>query len=137
MKAAQITKYSKAINLKINEVAIPEIKDDEVLVKVKAAGVNPVDVLIANGGIRLIQDYKFPLTLGNELSGVIEQVGGKVKRYKIGDPIMTRLPIANVGAFAEYVAVDAEAITVFMPNHLSYAEAAAVPLTGLASTIKR
>lgn len=132
MKAAQITKYSKAINLKINEVAIPEIKDDEVLVKVKAAGVNPVDVLIANGSIRLIQDYKFPLTLGNELSGVIEQVGGKVKRYKIGDPIMTRLPIANIGAFAEYVAVDAEAIA-FMPNHLSYAEAAAVPLTGLTS----
>lgn len=63
MKAAQITKYSKDINLKINDVVIPGIKDFEVLVKAKAAGVNPVDILIANGSIRLIQDYKFPLTL--------------------------------------------------------------------------
>jgi len=89
MKAAQITKYSKDINLTIVEVVIPEIKDNEVLVKVKAAGVNPVDILIANGSIRLVQDYKFPLTLGNELAGVIEKVGKKVKKYKIGDKIMT------------------------------------------------
>lgn len=132
MKVAQITKYSKDINLKFNDVVIPEIKDYEVLVKVKAAGVNPVDILIANGNIRLIQDYKFPLTLGNELSGVIEQIGSKVKNYKIGDKIMSRLPIANIGAFAEYVAVDAEAIAL-MPTHLNYVEAAAVPLTGLTS----
>ncbi len=132
MKAAQITKYSKEINLKINDVVIPEIKDHEVLVKVKAAGVNPVDILIANGSIRLVQDYKFPLTLGNELSGVIERVGSKVENYKIGDKIMTRLPIAKIGAFAEYVAVDAEAIA-FMPTHLNYVEAAAVSLTGLTS----
>ena len=102
------------------------------LVKVKAAGVNPVDVMIANGSIRLIQDYKFPLTLGNELSGVIERVGNEVKKYKIGDKIITRLPIANIGAFAEYVAVDVEAIAL-MPAHLNYAEAAAIPLTGLTS----
>lgn len=132
MKAAQITKYSKELHVKINEVATPQIKDNEVLVKVKAAGVNPVDVMIANGSIRLIQDYKFPLTLGNELSGVIEQIGSKVKGYKIGDNIMTRLPIGNIGAFAEYVTVDADAIA-FMPAHLSYVEAAAVPLTGLTS----
>lgn len=130
MKAAQITKYSKDIHLTINEVVIPEIKENEVLVKVKAAGVNPVDVLIANGGIRLVQDYKFPLTLGNELAGVIEKVGKKVKRFKIGDKIMTRLPITHIGAFAEYVAVDVKAIAL-MPTYLTYVEAAAVPLTGL------
>jgi len=130
MKAAQITKYSKDINLTIVEVVIPEIKDNEVLVKVKAAGVNPVDILIANGSIRLVQDYKFPLTLGNELAGVIEKVGKKVKKYKIGDKIMTRLPISCIGAFAEYVAVDAKAIAL-IPTHLTYVEAAAVPLTGL------
>lgn len=50
MKAAQITKYSKKINIEINDVVIPEIKNCEVLVKVKASGVNPVDLLIANGG---------------------------------------------------------------------------------------
>lgn len=130
MKVAQITKYSKDIHLTINEVVMPEIKDNEVLVKVKAAGVNPVDILIANGSIRLVQDYKFPLTLGNELSGVIERVGKKVKSFKIGDNIMTRLPITHIGAFAEHVAVDANAIAL-MPTHLTYVEAAAVPLTGL------
>ena len=130
MKVAQITKYSKDIHLTINEVVKPEIKDNEVLVKVKAAGVNPVDILIANGSIRLVQDYKFPLTLGNELAGVIEKVGEKVKKFKIGDKIMTRLPITHIGAFAEYVAVDSKAIAL-MPTHLTYVEAAAVPLTGL------
>jgi NADPH:quinone reductase-like Zn-dependent oxidoreductase len=130
MKVAQITKYSKDIHLAINEVAMPEIKDNEVLVKVKAAGVNPVDILIANGSIRLVQDYKFPLTLGNELSGVIERVGKKVKSFKIGDKIMTRLSITHIGAFAEYVAVDTKVIAL-MPAHLTYVEAAAVPLTGL------
>lgn len=130
MKAAQITKYSKDIKLTINEVPIPEIQDNEVLVKVKAAGVNPVDLLIATGSIRLIQDYKFPLTLGNELSGVIEKVGSKVKNYKCGDKIMARLPLSRIGAFSEYVAVDVNAIA-FIPGHLTYVEAAAVPLTGL------
>lgn len=130
MKVAQITKYSKDIHLTINEAVIPEIKDNEVLVKVKAAGVNPVDILIANGSVRLVQDYKFPLTLGNELTGVIEKAGKKVKKFKIGDKIMTRLPITHIGAFAEYVVVDAKAIAL-MPTHLNYVEAAAVPLTGL------
>ena len=79
MKAAQITKHSKSINLIINNVDMPVINEYEVLIKVKAAGVNPVDILIAYGSIRMIQNYKFPLTLGNELSGVIEKVGSKVR----------------------------------------------------------
>lgn len=130
MKVAQITKYSKDTHLTINNAVIPDINDNEVLVKVKAAGVNPVDILIANGKIRLIQDYKFPLTLGNELAGVVEKVGKNVEKYKIGNNIMTRLPITHIGAFAEYVAVDAKAIAL-IPTYLTYVEAAAVPLTGL------
>ena len=130
MKAAQITKYSKNINLIINNVDMPFINEYEVLIKVKAAGVNPVDILIANGSIRLIQNYKFPLTLGNELSGVIEKVGSKVRGYKIGDNVMTRMPINKIGAFAEYVSVNSDAIAI-MPKNMSYVETAAVPLTGL------
>ncbi|MBP6467841.1 MAG: NADP-dependent oxidoreductase [Fusobacteriaceae bacterium] len=130
MKAAQITKHSKSINLIINNVDMPVINEYEVLIKVKAAGVNPVDILIAYGSIRMIQNYKFPLTLGNELSGVIEKVGSKVREYKIGDNVMTRMPINKIGAFAEYVAVNSNAIAI-MPKNMSYVEAAAVPLTGL------
>lgn len=130
MKAAQITKYSKKIEAQVNEIAIPEIEDHEVLVKVKAAAVNPLEMLIMTGSVKLIQDYNFPLTIGNELAGMIENVGKNVYGFQVGDDIYTRLPLNKIGAFAEYVAVDAGAIA-HMPKNLSYAEASAVALTGL------
>lgn len=130
MKAAQMMKYSKETQLEINEVSIPEIKNHQVLVKVKAAGVNPLDILILNGSIRMVTDYDFPLTLGNELSGVIAAVGKDVVNFQVGDNIYTRLPVNQIGAFAEYTAVNEDAITI-MPKNLSYNEAATVPLTAL------
>ncbi|MEK4510924.1 NADP-dependent oxidoreductase [Paenibacillus anaericanus] len=130
MRAAQMQKYSKEIQLEINNVKIPEINNHEVLVKVKAAGVNPLDILILNGSIRMIADYDFPLTLGNELSGVIEAVGKDVVDFQVGDQVYTRLPVNKIGAFAEYVAVKDDAISK-MPKNLSFVEAAAVPLTAL------
>lgn len=130
MRAAQMHKYSKEVRLELNNVKIPKINNHEVLVKVKAAGVNPLDILIINGSIRMIADYDFPLTLGNELAGVIEAVGEDVVNFKIGDPIYTRMPINKIGAFAEYAAVHEDAISI-MPNNLSFIEAAAVPLTAL------
>ena len=80
MKAAQIAKYSKRIEAEVNDIPIPEIDENEVLVKVKAAAVNPLEMLIITGSVKLIQDYKFPLTLGNELTGVIEKTGKKKYR---------------------------------------------------------
>ncbi|WP_019911783.1 NADP-dependent oxidoreductase [Paenibacillus sp. HW567] len=130
MKAAQITKYSKKIHAQINEIPIPEVADNEVLVRVKAAAVNPLEMLIITGSVKLIQDYEFPLTLGNELAGVVEKVGKNVKGFNKGDEIYTRLPLRKIGAFAEYAAIDADAIAP-MPKNLSYAEAAAAALTGL------
>ena len=130
MKAVQINKYSKSINTVINDIPVPKINDNEVLVKVKAAAVNPVDILVLTGSVKLIQDYKMPLTLGNELSGVIEEVGKNVTEFKKGDKIYSRLPIDKIGAFSEYVAVSADAIS-HMPKNLNFEEAAAVPLTGL------
>lgn len=64
MKAAQIKKYSKDINIEIVDIPIPEIEDSEVLVKVKTAAVNPLDYLNITGNVKLIQDYKKPFTLG-------------------------------------------------------------------------
>lgn len=130
MKAAQIEKYSKDINVSINEIAIPKPKDNEVLIKVKAAAVNPVDILIITGSIRLIQDYSMPLTLGNECSGIVEKVGTKVKDFRIGDKVYTRLPINKIGAFAEYVTVAHDAVAP-MPAGYEFIPAAAIPLTGL------
>ncbi|CAM4171803.1 NADP-dependent oxidoreductase [Saccharibacillus endophyticus] len=130
MKAAQISKYSKSLKAEINEIPIPAIADHEVLIKVKAAAVNPLEMLIIRGEVRLIQDYSFPLTLGNELAGTIERIGKQVKAFRVGQDVYTRLPIRKIGAFAEYAAVDADAIA-SMPKNLSYAEAASMALTGL------
>lgn len=130
MKAAQIKKYSKDINVSVNEVFIPELKENEVLVKVMAAAVNPLEILQLTGSVRLIQDYKMPLTLGNECSGIVEKVGNNVKDFHVGDHVYARLPINNIGAFAEYVAVDHEALAK-MPSGYDFVTAAAIPLAGL------
>lgn len=82
MKAAQIKKYSKDINVLINEVPKPMIQENEILIKVKVAAVNPLELLNITGSVKLIQDYQKPFTLGNELSGVITEVGSSVKNFK-------------------------------------------------------
>ncbi|URZ14515.1 NADP-dependent oxidoreductase [Clostridium felsineum] len=130
MKAAQITKYSKKITAEINDIPIPEIGDTDVLVKVKVAAVNPLEMLIITGSVKLIQDYKFPLTLGNELTGVIEKIGESVQGFKVGDAIYSRLPLTKIGAFAEYAAISADAIG-HLPSNLDFVTGAAAPLTGL------
>lgn len=100
------------------------------MVKVKVAAVNPLELLIITGSVKLLQDYEFPLTLGNELTGVIEKVGKNVKGFKVGDAIYSRLPLTKIGAFAEYVAINADAIG-HLPANLDFVTGAAAPLTGL------
>ena len=64
--------------------------------RVKAA-VNPLDLLIAHGDVKLVVPYRFPLTLGNEMAGVVEQVGAEVSDFKVGDRVFARLPIDRIG----------------------------------------
>lgn len=130
MKAVQIKKYAKDINTILNDIPKPRISDSEVLIQVKAAAVNPVELLILTGSVKLIQDYAMPLTLGNECSGIVEQVGSQVKDFAKGDRVFTRLPIQKIGAFAEYVAVEQDAVAK-MPDGYDFNTAAAIPLTGL------
>lgn len=130
MKAAQINKYSKNIKVSLNEIPVPEVGDFEVLVNVKAAAVNPLEILILTGSVRLIHNYSMPLTLGNECSGIVEKVGNKVKDFQKGDRVYTRLPLSKIGAFAEYVAVDQDALAK-MPVGYDFSAASAIPLTGL------
>ena len=131
MKAAQHTTYNKKnITLNITEIATPSITDKEVLVKVTAAGVNPLDNMISRGEVKMIVPYKLPQTAGNEVVGIIEETGRQVKNLKVGDRVFGRLPLDHIGAFAEYVAVDSQALAK-VPDYLSDEEAAAVPLTAL------
>ena len=131
MKAAQHTSYNKKnIILNITEIATPSITDKEVLVEVTAAGVNPLDNMISRGEVKMIVPYKLPQTAGNEVVGIIEETARQVKNLKVGDRVFGRLPLDHIGAFAEYVAVDSQALAK-VPDYLSDEEAAAVPLTAL------
>lgn len=130
MKAVQINGYSKTIHTVLRDIPQPQISDSEVLIQVKAAAVNPLELLILTGSVKLIQDYAMPLTLGNECSGTVAEVGSKVSGFQKGDKVYTRLPLYKIGAFAEYVAVDQNAIAK-MPEGYDFNTAAAVPLTGL------
>lgn len=86
MKAAILEKYaSDGRELIVRDIPIPAIADDEVLVKVVAAAVNPLDNMIVRGEVKLIVPYRFPLVMGNELSGVVEKVGSGVKGFQKGD----------------------------------------------------
>lgn len=131
MKAAQHTSYNKNnILLEINEVSKPQITANQVLVKVTAAGVNPLDNMISRGEVKLIVPYKLPQVVGNEVVGRVEAVGSSVSNFQPGDRIFGRLPLDSIGAFAEYVAVDSSAMA-HVPEYLTDVEAAAVPLTAL------
>lgn len=131
MKIAQLKKYNKdSIRLNLAEAPIPEVTENDVLLKVVAAGVNPLDNMISRGEVKLITPYKLPLIAGNEVVGIVERVGSKVRRFKKGDRVFARLPLNRIGAFAEYVSVDSAALA-HVPFYLTNTEAAAVPLTAL------
>ena len=131
MKAAILDKYDKqGRELSIVEVPVPEIKANEVLVKIRTAAVNPLDNMIIRGEVKLIVPYTMPLVMGNEFCGTIEKMGNKVRGFSVGDRVYGRLPLSHIGAFAEYVAVICSAIAK-VPDYLSDEEATAVPLTSL------
>lgn len=131
MKAAQHTSYDKNnLKLTLTDIANPSIQPKQVLVKVTAAGVNPLDNMISRGEVKMIVPYKLPQIAGNELVGLVEEVGSGVTGFALGDRVFGRLPLDSIGAFAEYVAVDAAALAK-VPAYLTDMEAAAVPLTAL------
>ena len=131
MKAAVLNNYDKnGTKLEIREMALPSPEDHEVLVKVCTAAVNPLDNMIIRGEVKLVVPYKLPLVLGNELAGVVEKVGSSVTKFKVGDRVYGRMPLAKIGAFAEYAAVAENALAI-ISDYLSFDEAATVPLTAL------
>ena len=131
MKAAVYTSYNKKnTNLQLVEAIKPTIRANEVLVKITAAGVNPLDNMISRGEVKMITPYKLPQIAGNEIVGIIESTGSAVTGFKARDRVFARLPLDHIGAFAEYVAVDTAALAL-VPDYLTDIEAAAVPLTAL------
>lgn len=131
MKAMVIDRYGKA-PMRLAEMPTPEINDYEVLAEIHAASINPIDFKIRDGKVRLLIQYKMPLILGNDFSGVIVKVGKKVTRFKVGDEIYARPRKSKIGTFAEYISIHGDDIAL-KPKNLSFEEAASIPLVGLTS----
>jgi len=128
MKAVRIHSYGGPEVLKYEDAPRPVPTDDDVLIKVIAAGVNPVDWKIRQGYMEGM--ITLPLIPGWDVAGVIEEKGQKVTGLEIGDSVYTRPSIFRNGAYAEYIAVKASEVA-FKPETIDYIQAAAVPLAGL------
>ncbi|MBZ5962910.1 NADP-dependent oxidoreductase [Leuconostoc gasicomitatum] len=134
MKAIQIFNYSSDLQLEYVDIPKPTVQDDQVLIQGKFAGVDPHLILAMTGKAKLFDHYDFPLTLGNEVSGIVVAVGKKVINFKVGDSVYSMPPLDTMGAFAEYVAVQ-EQYVAMLPNNMSFQAGAAIPLSWL--TIKQ
>jgi NADPH:quinone reductase-like Zn-dependent oxidoreductase len=111
------------------ETDIPEPSTGQVLVKVEAAGINPVDYKIRNGSLKLIMPGRFPRTPGGEIAGIVDKIGPGSSAFKPGSRVFAMLRTPQ-GGYAQYVAVP-EKLLCLIPQGLSFEEAAAIPLAGL------
>ena len=130
MKAAVIDRYGSNDLVKVADVAVPRMGPLDLLVQVHAASVNPLDVKTRNGELKTLLKYRFPLVLGNDLSGVVADVGARVTRFKKGDAVYARLDSDRIGAFADFTAVR-EGAAALKPANVTFEEAASLPLVAL------
>ncbi len=130
MKAFTVDRYGKNSTLRLADLPAPELRDDEVLVQVHAAGVNLVDAKVRNGEFKLLLPYRLPFVLGHDVAGVVVKVGRNVRQFKVGDEVYSRPDDLRIGTFAEFVAVKEGSVAI-KPRNISMEEAASIPLVGL------
>jgi NADPH:quinone reductase-like Zn-dependent oxidoreductase len=130
MKAFILDRYGRDQPLRFGELPEPELRDEDVLVEVHAAGVNPLDAKIRDGEFRLLLPYRLPLVLGNDVAGIVVRVGAGVRRFRPGDAVYARPDKDRIGTFAEYIAMN-EADVALKPGNFTMEEAASVPLVAL------
>src|SRR4249920_1080884 len=112
MKAFVLERYGKERSLRSAEMPNPELRDDEVLVQVHAAGVNLLDSKIRDGEFKGILPYRLPLILGHDVAGVVVRAGSRVRRFKPGDEVYARLADGRIGAFAEFSAMKEDDVAI-------------------------
>src|SRR3954447_15495014 len=105
MKAFVVEQYGKD-GLRAAEVPEPEVAEGDVLVKVSAASINPLDKMVRNGEFKQLLKYKTPFVIGHDVAGVVTQVGAGVRQFKVGDEVYARPRDLRIGTFAEYIAID-------------------------------
>lgn len=130
MKAFVVERYRKSGGVRFRDMPEPVVRDNDVLVRVRAAGVNLLDCKIRNGEFKLLLPYRLPLILGNDVAGVVTRVGPRVTRYKPGDEVYARPDKDRIGTFAPFISMS-EADVATKPTSLTMEEAASIPLVGL------
>ncbi|SOD75296.1 NADP-dependent oxidoreductase [Alysiella filiformis] len=129
MTAMTIQQYGKTPVQK-QTVAMPMWGDDDVLVQVHSASINPLDFKIKNGDLKLILPFHFPLILGNDFAGVVAAVGKNVKNFAVGDEVFARTDTLRTGAFGQFIAIKAAHLAQ-KPSNLDFNESASLPLVAL------
>jgi NADPH:quinone reductase-like Zn-dependent oxidoreductase len=131
MKAFIVETYGKG-GLRAAHVPDPAVGPRDVLVRVRAASINPLDKMIRNGEFKRLLKYKTPFVLGHDVAGVVTRVGADVRDYEVGDEVYARPSDLRIGTFAEYIAID-HADIALKPTSLTMEESAAIPLVALAA----
>jgi NADPH:quinone reductase-like Zn-dependent oxidoreductase len=129
MKAVAIDGYGDAGALRVRDAPDPEPRDEEILVRVRAAGVNPLDWKIRQGQLRLFLRLRFPYVLGCDVAGEVVSAGILAKRFKAGDHIFASIDPRRGGGYAEFAVVN-QAAAAQKPDSLDFAEAASLPIAG-------
>src|SRR6059036_4266042 len=130
MKAFILDRYGSADCVRAGEMPDPELREDDVLVQVHAAGVNLLDSKVRDGEFKLILPYRSKIILGHDVAGVVVKVGPRVRQFKLGDEVYARPDDFRIGTFAEFVPVN-EASLALKPKGLTMEEAASIPLVAL------
>jgi NADPH:quinone reductase-like Zn-dependent oxidoreductase len=134
MRAVAVTEWGDRSKLELIEHDLPPVAPDGVLVRVKAAGVNPVDAKVRGGYMAQALPFHFPVILGWDVAGVVEEVGAAVTWFKPGDHVYgyVRRHHLQFGTYAEFTTAP-EGFFAHMPAELSFEEAAALPTPALAA----
>jgi NADPH:quinone reductase-like Zn-dependent oxidoreductase len=136
MRAFTLDSFGAAPALR-DDLPEPSVGENELLVRVHASSVNPVDAFIAAGGLKEMAEHEFPVTLGRDFAGVVEQVGSGVRRYRAGDGVFGFVlhadPAVHDGSWAELITVPESNEVAPKPRSLDVAHAAAAPLAGIAA----
>ena len=130
MKAFIIDRYSQKAPMRLGEMPDPEVRDDDVLIEVHAAGLNLLDSKIKAGEFKIFLPYRMPLVLGHDVAGIVTRVGSRVRQFKVGDEVYSRPADHRIGTFAELIAVNENDVAL-KPRNLTMEEAASIPLVGL------
>ena len=131
MKAFVVAQYGKD-GLRAADMPEPRVGNSDVLVRVSAASINPLDKMVRIGEFKQLLKYKTPFVLGHDVAGLVTQVGAGVRDFKVGDEVYARPRDLRIGTFAEYIAIDQNDVAL-KPASLTLHEAAAVPLVALAA----